>query len=316
MRFVEGSYREHRSATVGAFFLTKRLTILDTITCKLLLWDTAGQQQFQKLAVTYYQQAAAAIVCFDLSDGNLEGQMAGLTKWLTQIQQTLVNAEHRRRIVISIVGCKGDLPATPGLEEEAKNLAQQHGALYIKTSAKKDINVQKVFSRIAETVLQCQQDYLAGNGPPIPVTMGGATISHATLRSASSSAVSPNNALQQSDQNGVHSPLSMIRNNSLTVGSPTGPQSPQQFSANNSGIGAEAGTTALHTDLGDEKKEETMDMKTNDSSSPTSAFGQFMCQDGLLVCGSSGTTTDEAGVDGTEPTPEGVDGETEGCIIL
>ena len=45
LRFAEGYYREEaRSATVGAFFITKRLQV-QGITCKIQIWDTAGQEQ-------------------------------------------------------------------------------------------------------------------------------------------------------------------------------------------------------------------------------------------------------------------------------
>jgi len=30
LRFVEGTYKDHRNATIGAFFLTKRLTLEKT----------------------------------------------------------------------------------------------------------------------------------------------------------------------------------------------------------------------------------------------------------------------------------------------
>lgn len=44
LRFAEGYYRdEGRSATVGAFFITKRIQTSSGITCKVQIWDTAGQ---------------------------------------------------------------------------------------------------------------------------------------------------------------------------------------------------------------------------------------------------------------------------------
>jgi len=67
LRFAEGYYRESaRSATVGAFFITKRLSVPSAgLTCKIQIWDTAGQEMFKPLAPMYYQSAAAAILCFD-----------------------------------------------------------------------------------------------------------------------------------------------------------------------------------------------------------------------------------------------------------
>jgi small GTP-binding protein len=67
LRFAEGYYRDAaRNPTVGAFFISKRLTVNGT-TAKLQIWDTAGQEQFKRLAPMYYKNAAAAIVCYDVT---------------------------------------------------------------------------------------------------------------------------------------------------------------------------------------------------------------------------------------------------------
>lgn len=77
LRFAEGYYRDSaRNPTVGAFFITKRLTVSvpvkdgeepQPITAKLAIWDTAGQEQFKRLAPMYYKNAAAAIICYDVT---------------------------------------------------------------------------------------------------------------------------------------------------------------------------------------------------------------------------------------------------------
>lgn len=69
LRFAEGYYRESsRSPTVGAFFITKRVQTSNGITCKVQIWDTAGQEQFRKMAPMYYKTAAAAVLCYDVSN--------------------------------------------------------------------------------------------------------------------------------------------------------------------------------------------------------------------------------------------------------
>jgi small GTP-binding protein len=71
LRFAEGYYRENsRSPTVGAFFITKRVQTDSGITCKVQIWDTAGQTQFRKMAPMYYKTAAAAVLCYDVYNLN------------------------------------------------------------------------------------------------------------------------------------------------------------------------------------------------------------------------------------------------------
>lgn len=246
LRFVEGNYKDHRSATVGAFFLTKRLA-LESMTCKLLLWDTAGQEQFQKLAVTYYKQAAAAIVCFDVS-GNVDEQIPRLQGWLEQVQHNVSQAN--QRIVIFVAACKGDLNATPGIEARAKQLADRFGAYYIKTSAKTDRNVTDVFVKTAEAVFRCQQEALSGRGKSIPVTMGG----NVSLRKRS---FSPNNH--------APSPNRSFRNRKVPNTTPAASPFSQDPKVD----------ASSHAD--DDLVE--MDRKTTDNTP------KIMCDNGLLVCG-------------------------------
>jgi Ras-related protein Rab-5C len=166
LRFVEGYYKQAgRSSTIGAFFLTKRLTV-NSITCKMMLWDTAGQEAFQKLAVTYYKSAAAAILCYDVTNPR---SLVKLRSWLEQVRA------NTSPIVIAIAACKTDLEAVPGLQEEGRKLAQAEDALYFETSAKRNINVHEVFHQTAERVLQWQEQAELGYAAPLTVTLGGVT---------------------------------------------------------------------------------------------------------------------------------------------
>jgi len=104
LRFAEGYYRESaRSATVGAFFITKRLTVPSVgLTCKIQIWDTAGQEQFKPLAPMYYSSAAAAIVCYDPSNAK---SLQTLNYWLDELHKNVPAG----RIVIALAACKCDL---------------------------------------------------------------------------------------------------------------------------------------------------------------------------------------------------------------
>jgi small GTP-binding protein len=89
LRFAEGYYRDAaRNPTVGAFFISKRLTVNGT-TAKLQIWDTAGQEQFKRLAPMYYKNAAAAIVCYDVtSPKSFETLECTSLKWMYILPRT------------------------------------------------------------------------------------------------------------------------------------------------------------------------------------------------------------------------------------
>jgi small GTP-binding protein len=87
LRFAEGYYREGaRSSTVGAFFITKRIQTSNGITCKIQIWDTAGQKQFRAMAPMYYKNAAAAIVCYDVT--NPESYTV-MREWLDELHRNV-----------------------------------------------------------------------------------------------------------------------------------------------------------------------------------------------------------------------------------
>lgn len=102
LRFIEGFYTSKQQSTVGAFFLTKRVVLNDGTSFKMQLWDTAGQERFRAMAPVltrnsllqitasncmsqmYYRNAAAAIVCFDITNNESFDKMKDWIDELTQ----------------------------------------------------------------------------------------------------------------------------------------------------------------------------------------------------------------------------------------
>jgi len=184
LRFAEGYYRDNsRSPTLGAFFITKRVQSASTgVTCKVQIWDTAGQTKFQKMAPMYYTNAAAVVICYDVS--NLYS-FERAKEWTNEV---LENAKaNNRNIVFAIVATKSDLiyqaqiqaqceaqqqqsmdmnidvnnnsnylsptklnfvPTKQGME-----LAQSINGIFMDTSARNDENVDLLFQKVAEQVL-------------------------------------------------------------------------------------------------------------------------------------------------------------------
>mmetsp|Transcript_15853 Transcript_15853/g.38899 ORF Transcript_15853/g.38899 Transcript_15853/m.38899 type:complete len:277 (-) Transcript_15853:117-947(-) len=150
MRFAEGYYREgSRNATVGASFIMKRLTVRG-VTSKIQIWDTSGQDQFKRLASMYYKQAAAAIICYDISSPET---FEAVRSWIDELQSNATS-----RIVIGICATKSDLVRNADTSE-VEQLAEQTGAIFFNTSAKDNTNVHLLFEKIAERVLEIQQEY-------------------------------------------------------------------------------------------------------------------------------------------------------------
>ena len=57
LRFIEGFYSSVHQSTVGAFFLTKKVTLEDGQKMTMQLWDTAGQERYRAITSAYYRGA-------------------------------------------------------------------------------------------------------------------------------------------------------------------------------------------------------------------------------------------------------------------
>lgn len=158
LRFAEGRYRESSlDPTVGASFVTKKLTVRG-VTAKVQIWDTAGQEQFKKLAPMYYKNASAAIICYDLTSPK---SFETLEYWMKELQQNVPSGD----IVIAMCATKCDLDNEADTAQ-AEALAEQTGSIFITTSSKTNSNVQSLFEKVMEKVLEYHGDSADDNSSP------------------------------------------------------------------------------------------------------------------------------------------------------
>ena len=173
LKFVEGSYRDDRPPTIGAFFITKRLLVDmdgDSILCKISIWDTAGQAQFRPLAKMYYSHAAAAILCFSYSSRQ---SWQVVQFWLEELHRTVPAGN----IVLCLCAAKRDVLPHVVSAKEVMDVAAANGAMVVETSAAKNQNVTQLFAQVAERVLQFQKKERGTGLGKIPVTPGATAFS-------------------------------------------------------------------------------------------------------------------------------------------
>jgi hypothetical protein len=115
----------------------------------------------------YYRNAAAAIVCYDVTSPQSYQTMRF---WLDELHRNIPAGS----IVICIAATKTDLVPQVDLTE-AEQMANSMGAMFVDTSAKTNTNVIGLFRKVAERVLQFKQD------TPIPVTPGAAIDSNGNV---------------------------------------------------------------------------------------------------------------------------------------
>eukprot|EP00123_Amoebidium_parasiticum_P021223 comp63682_c0_seq1/m.47957 comp63682_c0_seq1/g.47957 ORF comp63682_c0_seq1/g.47957 comp63682_c0_seq1/m.47957 type:complete len:210 (-) comp63682_c0_seq1:339-968(-) len=152
-RFVHGRFADgSRQATVGAAFCAKTVDTPHGAVA-LGIWDTAGSERYESMTRIYYRGAGAAIVCFDLTERE------GFTK-ASQWVRELRDAEEQCRLYV--VGTKADLvESDPKLRqvpaEEAEIFAESLGAKYLESSSKTGLNIDALFTAIAEDFVMSVQ---------------------------------------------------------------------------------------------------------------------------------------------------------------
>ncbi|KAA8910362.1 hypothetical protein TRICI_004160 [Trichomonascus ciferrii] len=156
--YAHGTFPETYVPTVFENYLTKVRAPSGKIV-ELALWDTAGQEEYDRLRALSYPEANVLLVCFAID------QPASLDnvydKWIPEI------AHHCPGIPFIIIGLKTDLRSDmtslqhlkskgqrPITTEEGKKVAQQCGAFkYMECSARAGTGVAEIFNQSISIVL-------------------------------------------------------------------------------------------------------------------------------------------------------------------
>eukprot|EP01055_Gregarina_sp_Pseudo9_P000393 Gregarina_sp_Pseudo_9__392@NODE_1257_length_1737_cov_23_869258_g1182_i0_p2_GENE_NODE_1257_length_1737_cov_23_869258_g1182_i0NODE_1257_length_1737_cov_23_869258_g1182_i0_p2_ORF_typecomplete_len211_score20_80Ras/PF00071_22/5_4e67Roc/PF08477_13/9e26Roc/PF08477_13/3_7e03Arf/PF00025_21/2_5e19GTP_EFTU/PF00009_27/9_5e07FeoB_N/PF02421_18/1_1e06Gtr1_RagA/PF04670_12/2_6e06MMR_HSR1/PF01926_23/2e05ATPase/PF06745_13/0_00048RsgA_GTPase/PF03193_16/2_5RsgA_GTPase/PF03193_16/0_12SRPRB/PF09439_10/0_00028AAA_22/PF len=145
LQFTDKRFRNDHDLTIGVEFGARTVTI-DGKQLKLQIWDTAGQESFRSITRSYYRGAAGALLVYDISRRETFNH---LTKWLDEVRQ---NSNVNMTIVL--IGNKCDLDRREVTTEEGAEFAQEHGLIFLETSAKTAQNVEEAFLYTAKKIYE------------------------------------------------------------------------------------------------------------------------------------------------------------------
>eukprot|EP01084_Bolivina_argentea_P189052 325243_1 len=173
-KFVNNKFVHQYKATIGADFLTKEIKI-DNKLVTMQIWDTAGQERFQSLGVAFYRGADACILVYDITN---KKSFQSLELWKDEF---ISNAAPRnpKEFPFIILGNKYDLvKESPDMRmisiEQALSFCNQHNNIpNFETSAKSNINIDKVFETVAINALKQEASQPPMYIPPA-IDMGNA----------------------------------------------------------------------------------------------------------------------------------------------
>jgi len=146
LQFTDKRFQPVHDLTIGVEFGARMITI-DNRQIKLQIWDTAGQESFRSITRSSYRGAAGALLVYDITRRETFNH---LTRWLEEARQ---NAN--QSMVIMLIGNKSDLDHRRQVsKEEGEQFAQQHGLIFLETSAKTAANVEEAFINTAQKIYE------------------------------------------------------------------------------------------------------------------------------------------------------------------
>ena len=147
-RFINGTYNDQITNTIGVDFLLKDMMVRDQ-SLKVQFWDTAGQEKYRAIANAYYKNAQGAIVVYDITSRE---SLENVSKWLQEL-----NEFGEKGIQILLIGNKMDEQENRQVSFlEGQKIAESKGALFYETSAKTNPEncVTTAFEKLVVEILQ------------------------------------------------------------------------------------------------------------------------------------------------------------------
>ncbi len=151
-RYVHGVFQADYKATIGTFISKKQCDFekLNT-SVKFIIWDLAGQDQFQRLWPDYLTDTRAGIIVFDVTNRK---SFENVKKWYDIITKVADPNVH-----LILVGNKSDLQESREVSsEEGAALAKELKIYYMETSVKTNENIDEVFESIALKIINQNVD--------------------------------------------------------------------------------------------------------------------------------------------------------------
>ena len=136
-------------STTGASYAGKTLAFdeFGGKCIKFEIWDTAGQEKYRALTKIFYKDAGVAILVYDITRKESFDEIKDY--WYNQIKECAP-----KNIVIGIAANKCDLYDNEQVsEDEARNFANEIGAVFKLTSASTNQGIEELFKGVGCKVL-------------------------------------------------------------------------------------------------------------------------------------------------------------------
>lgn len=151
-RYCKNIFSESHDVTIGGAYLQQTVTLSDGTQVKLHIWDTGGSERFRSMVSLYYRDAAAAIICYDITD---EKSFSSVHFWVNE----MINNNDKEDFVMVLAGNKCDIESQQRkvTRTMAEGLSEKHKMVLSETSAKTGEGIQELFKQVAERIVRIKK---------------------------------------------------------------------------------------------------------------------------------------------------------------
>jgi len=165
-RYCKGYFTKDYKKTIGVDFLERQIEC-EGEEVRLMLWDTAGQEEFDAITKAYYRGAQACVLAFSTTDRD---SFEAIQSWKKKVE------DECGEIPTVLVQNKIDLMDQSVVDpEEVDLLARSLGCKLIHASVKEDVNVNAIFRHLASRCLaelrREEEEYSMGSNGLHPLTI-------------------------------------------------------------------------------------------------------------------------------------------------
>ncbi|KAH0795040.1 small GTP-binding protein [Histomonas meleagridis] len=144
IQFVQGYFVSDYDPTIEDSY--KRVIIVDDEKIQLDILDTAGQDDFAPMRITYMRSGKGFIIVYSIDDRSSFEEVQ-------EFYDALVRTKVTKNIPIVICGNKCDLEDKRVVSKiEGQELAKKLGAVFFETSAFLDKNIDETFTELVRAI--------------------------------------------------------------------------------------------------------------------------------------------------------------------
>ncbi len=143
-KYVYSIFSENYQTTVGVK-IDKKIVNIRGIELSLILWDLYGEDDFQKLRLSYLRGSSAYLL---VADGTRHQTLEKALSLQVRVEETI------GKVPFILVINKSDLTDEWEIEAEEIEKIIERGWTVIQTSAKTGLGVEEIFQNIAEKIME------------------------------------------------------------------------------------------------------------------------------------------------------------------